>query len=239
VPTSLQERRVAPLSGVELRTSEDGTSVTFTGYAAVYDDEAHGERIAPGAFTKTVNDRADVRFLVNHDGVPLARTKSGTLTLDANDPRGLGVTAQLDRANPRVQELESAMRRGDLDQMSFSFAPVQERDVEGVRELREVKLFDVSAVTFPWYEGTSAEMRTEAVELVTRYAQDLGVELPPIEPEITPDTTATEPVEPPTPTEEPSTEEPATEPETHSLPLDVAARRVALNKHRATQSRVA
>lgn len=236
--STLQERRVAPLSGVELRTSEDGKTVTFTGYAAVYDDEAHGERIAQGAFTKTVNDRADVRFLVNHDGVPLARTKSGTLVLDAEDPRGLSVVAQLDRGNPRVQELESAMRRGDLDQMSFSFAPVQEREVEGVRELREVKLFDVSAVTFPWYEGTTAEVRAEAVELVTRYADDLGVTIPEWPEVRAEDTTAEEPAEPTTPDLEDRDGDPEPEPD-HSLPLDTAARRVALNKHRAAQRWVA
>lgn len=200
--------------------------MTFRGYAALYDDEAHGERIANTAFRKTVNDGADVRFLVNHDGVPLARTKSGTLTLDAEDPRGLGVVAELDRSNPRVQELESAMRRGDLDQMSFAFSVIQERMDEGVRELQEVKLHDVSAVTFPWYENTSAEMRAEAVELVTRYAKDLGVTIPDwpevAEPRAEDTTAETEPVEPPTPSE----------PE-HSLPLDIAARRVALNKHRA------
>lgn len=147
-------------AGWEIRDAEDGT-VGLRGYAALFDSPAHGEVIRSGAFTKTLADGADVRMLVNHDGVPIARSKSGSLLL-STDERGLVVEVpSLDMSNPTVQELVSAMRRGDIDQMSFAFSPVREtydKDTR-TRELQEVKLYDVSVVTYPWYDDTSVGLR--------------------------------------------------------------------------------
>jgi len=97
---------------------------------------------------------------MDHEGIPLARTKSGTLTL-AEDDRGLRVEADLDPANPLAASVISAMRRGDLSQMSFAFRTIKDswsKDRQ-TRELEEVELFDVSVVTFPAYEETMAELR--------------------------------------------------------------------------------
>ncbi len=143
----------------EFETRATETTLTFGGYAAVFDSESHGEVVKPGAFNRTIAHGHDVRLLVNHDGVPLARTTSGTLTL-AVDDHGLRAEAELDRSNPAVQEIASAMSRGDIDQMSFAFAALDEETVDGVRELREVRLYDVSVVTYPWYEATSAELNS-------------------------------------------------------------------------------
>lgn len=154
---TLERRTVA--AHFEVRENADGTVVGFRGYAAVWDQVAHGEVCRRGMFDKTLAEMADVRFLVNHAGVPLARTKSGTMRLSIDD-RGLVVEVdELDMANPTVQELVSAMRRGDIDQMSFAFWPIRETvNDAGVRELLEVKLADVSVVTYPWYDETSAEL---------------------------------------------------------------------------------
>jgi HK97 family phage prohead protease len=107
-------------------------------------------------------------LLVNHDGVPLARSRGGegTLTLSSDDV-GLKVRAELDPANPTVQELRSAMNRGDLDQMSFAFRiPKGEGRQEWskdytVRTIREVQLFDVSVVTYPANPATVAKLRND------------------------------------------------------------------------------
>jgi len=120
-----------------------------------------------GAFAKTLNDGADVRLLVDHEGVPLARTKSGTLVLE-EDERGLRVEAKLDPMNPDAQRVLSAMRRGDLSQMSFAFKTVKDswsKD-RAVRELKEVQLFDVSVVTYPAYEDTIVSLRSRQAVIV-------------------------------------------------------------------------
>ena len=158
-----ETRRVA-FSNMEVRASEDGTKLI--GYAAVFDSPSEPlpftEFVRRGAFTKTLNDGADVRLLIDHEGVPLARTKSGTLVLTEDD-RGLLVESDLDPMNPDAARLISALRRGDISQMSFAFRTVKDNwsDDRRTRELREVQLFDVSVVTFPAYESTVAELRAK------------------------------------------------------------------------------
>lgn len=151
--TAPMERRIFDAS-LEIRQHDDGT-VGIRGYAAVFDAPAHGEVVKRSAFNRTLAQRDNVRLLVNHDGVPLASTRAGTMFLTI-DERGLLVDVpNLDLSNPTAQELVSAMSRGDIDQMSFAFTASDDPIVDGQRELREVKLFDVSVVTYPWYDATS------------------------------------------------------------------------------------
>jgi HK97 family phage prohead protease len=162
IATEVDERRTIAYSNLEVRAENDGK--TLIGYAAVWDSPSEfmgfTEYVKRGAFTKTLNDGADVRLLIDHDGVPLARTKSGTMALE-EDERGLRVEAELDPMNPDAARIMSAMKRGDLSQMSFAFRTIKDswNTDRTVRELREVQLFDVSVVTFPAYEQTVAELR--------------------------------------------------------------------------------
>lgn len=159
---SERDNRNIAYSNLELRAQGDGN--TIVGYAAVWDSPSEPmpftEFVKRGAFTKTLNDGADVRLLIDHEGVPLARSKSGTLTLE-EDNRGLRVEAELDPSNPDAARIMSAMKRGDLSQMSFAFRTIKDSwsNDKMTRELREVQLFDVSIVTFPAYEETVAELR--------------------------------------------------------------------------------
>jgi len=163
VATDINEKRSIAYSNLELRAESDGN--TIVGYAAIWDSPSEPmpftEYVKRGAFSKTLNDGADVRLLVDHEGVPLARTKSGTMKL-VEDERGLRMEAKLDPMNPDAARIMSAMKRGDLSQMSFAFRTVKDNwnSDRSVRELREVQLFDVSVVTFPAYEETVAELRS-------------------------------------------------------------------------------
>jgi HK97 family phage prohead protease len=162
VATEVDEKRSIAYSNLEVRSENEGR--TIVGYAAIWDSPSEymgfTEFVKRGAFSKTLNDGADVRLLIDHEGVPLARSKSGTLALE-EDERGLRVEAELDPMNPDAARIMSAMKRGDLSQMSFAFRTVKDNwnADRSVRELREVQLFDVSVVTFPAYEQTVAELR--------------------------------------------------------------------------------
>lgn len=165
VITKGEQRKQIAYTNLELRAlddSEDGWTVS--GYAAVFDSPSEPlpwtEYVKRGAFTKTIKDGADVRLLIDHTGVPLARTKSGTLTL-REDNKGLFMEARLDPNNPDAVKMRSALMRGDVSQMSFAFETIKDawNQDRSVRELREVKLHDVSIVTYPAYEETSAEIR--------------------------------------------------------------------------------
>jgi HK97 family phage prohead protease len=122
------------------------------------------ERIAPEAFDKTLQNGPDVRLLVDHEGQPLARTKSGTLQL-STDSQGLHARATLDPSDPDVQRLLPKMRRGDLDQMSFAFRVPTGGDTWSddytQRTIREANLAggDVSVVTYPANPNTSVAVR--------------------------------------------------------------------------------
>lgn len=157
-------RRVSA-TGLELRKS--GDTVSVEGYASTfnqpYDMGWYQETVSPGAFTKTLSERPDVRFLVNHTDLPLARTRSKTLDL-SQDSTGLYMRAQLDANDPDVQRIVPKMERGDLDQMSFAFGIVRQEwdeDYEN-RWLNELSLADgdVSIVTYPANPNTSVGLRS-------------------------------------------------------------------------------
>jgi uncharacterized protein len=157
------EKRFVAFTNLEARQDVEGNKLI--GYASVFDSPSEPmpfvEFVRRGAFAKTLNDGADVRLLIDHEGVPLARTRSGTLMLEEDD-RGLRVEASLDPANPDAARVISAMKRGDISQMSFAFRTIKDNwnSDRSVRELKEVQLYDVSVVTFPAYEETVAEIRS-------------------------------------------------------------------------------
>ena len=169
---------------------DDNDQPIFEGYATVYDVEyevfggpPYGwtESIASGACDKSVRERDDVRLLVNHDsasafGVALARTKSKTLTL-GSDTIGLRTEAPLDTANPVVAGLVSAMDRGDIDEMSFAFRVIRQEWNEEYTErtIREVRIVDVAAVTFPANPAALAQLRGEELTDPEPAAERIGM----------------------------------------------------------------
>ena len=167
----MEHRETRVTDAMALRAEDDGDGLTLRGYATVFDADyeitdalgTYTERVAAGAFTRTLEHGADVRLLVNHDGLPLARTKSGTLSL-AQDDVGLLCKARLDGGSPLVRSVKSAMDRGDADQMSFAFRVVKQEwdDDYTDRTIREAQLFDVSVVTFPANPATSVSLRAAA-----------------------------------------------------------------------------
>ena len=107
---------------MEIREAPDGR-LQLTGYASTtetpYQVGSFRETIAKGAFRKTLSEGPDVVLLIDHAGLPLARTKSGTLTL-SEDVRGLRVDASLDPRDPDVARIRSKVQRGDLGEMPGS-----------------------------------------------------------------------------------------------------------------------
>lgn len=151
---------------VELR-QEDNGPIRVAGYAAVFNQETNiggyfTETIAPGAFTSALDRGDDVVLLVNHDGLPLARTRSGTLKLTQDD-RGLYIESELDPSDPDVRAIVPKMKRGDLDKMSFAFIPTRQTwDESGdmpKRMIEDLQLYDVAIVTTPAYDGTEIGLR--------------------------------------------------------------------------------
>lgn len=157
------ERRTFTVRDIETR-AEDGT-LRMAGYAAVFNEPSLPlpfiEKIMPGAFRKTLSETPDVRLLVNHEGLPMARTKNGTMRL-YEDEKGLYFEAEL-ADTQEARDLYTLVDRGDVDQMSFAFRVIRQKwnDDRTERMLTEVSLADgdVSIVTYPAYPATSVEAR--------------------------------------------------------------------------------
>jgi len=153
-------------NGVQYRKSEmraNDDDLIVEGYAAVFNSVTDlgpfKERIAPGAFADVLDN--DVRFLVNHDGVPLARTTNGTMQLK-EDETGLHYRAQLSDTQAG-RDLYTMIKRGDISQSSFAFTIARESvDDENVRVIEKVaSLIDTSAVTYPAYKDAQVFARSE------------------------------------------------------------------------------
>ena len=168
--TDKVETRRVQFSEFEVRstTGDDSDYMSFRGYAAVFNSPSQPlpftEMVMPGAFKKSLRSRNNVRMYLNHDSsMLLATTRAGTLRLE-EDSKGLLVDADLPPTTVG-RDLSILMQRGDVDSMSFGFSVPRGGDKfsddGSTRELREVRLYEVSVVTgFPAYEATSASVRS-------------------------------------------------------------------------------
>lgn len=165
------ERRFAidGWQAADFQIRADGDGMTFHGYAAIFNSDSDGaipgfgvERIAPGAFAKSLTESRNLKMFLNHNSdLVLGSTKAGTLRL-AEDEIGLRVEADLpDTTTGR--DLSALLKRGDVDAMSFGFTPVKaQKRTDGVDGTihTEVRLWEVSPVTsWPAYAATSAFVR--------------------------------------------------------------------------------
>jgi HK97 family phage prohead protease len=186
----MRETRAAQLDAEMRAPSDAEDGLTFTGHAAVFDERTwigpkrwgFWEVIDPGFFRDVLDD--DAAFLVNHDpNIVLARN-GATMTL-ATDKLGLVPTATWDSADPDAVKWAGRVRRGDVTKMSFAFTVAEEKwseDDDGIETrtlLTAERLYDVSLVTYPAYEGTDGGMRDQAAEIVKRHrGTDPRVERP-------------------------------------------------------------
>lgn len=155
----------------EIESRDDSDYITLVGiacrtdheYRMGYGDHWWNETVSPGAFLNTLSAEPDVVLLVNHEGLPLARTTSDTMEL-SETKEGLQVSAVLDRRDPDVQALIPKVKRGDLSQMSFAFSVmVQEWDSKMEnRTIKEVSIDhgDVAIVTYPGNPATRFDLRS-------------------------------------------------------------------------------
>ena len=162
----------------ELRAVENGDGMTFTGYAAVFNSPSEPlpfiERIAPGAFKRSLKARNDIKLLWNHDtGSVLGSTRAGTLKLE-EDNYGLRVTAVLPDTN-LGRDVRTLVQRGDVNAMSFGFSVPAGGDswnAEGTeRTLKSVRIFEVSVVAYPAYQQTAGTASVRSFDGVAKRAE--------------------------------------------------------------------
>jgi HK97 family phage prohead protease len=159
---------------MEARAAEDEEFIRITGYGAVfqrkYDVYGFKERIAPGAFAKTLAEKPDVRGMFNHDpSFLLGRTKSGTMDV-AEDKKGLAYEIRADKLDPQAQSVARKIARGDVDGSSMAFFVRNEEwesDADGrpkLRTITEIELIETGPVTMPASPSTTAKIQRSLEE---------------------------------------------------------------------------
>ena len=161
----------------EVRKAAGQNGPVIAGYFAVFDTEYEmlagvSEKIARGAFASCLGD--DIRALIDHDTrLVLGRTAAGTLTLREDD-HGLYGEIKINEADTDAMNLYARVQRGDVSQCSFGFdiiAEDYEVSPDGQKctwTVREVKLYEVSVVTFPAYEATAVEARSDSAQRLSK-----------------------------------------------------------------------
>lgn len=156
---------------VEFRASGSGDGLTLDGYAAVFNAETRIsgyegdfiERIAPGAFKRSLGQRTPV-LQFDHGQHPLIGSLPiGVFRSIAEDEHGLKVRARLSD-NWLVQPVRDAIRDGGITGMSFRFRVIRDawtrRGGDQVRTIQEVELFEAGPVVHPAYEQTTVGVRS-------------------------------------------------------------------------------
>lgn len=174
----MHERRYTA-GAIEARTADTG--LTIFGHASVFDTPydlfGFTEQVARGAFKKSLKE-GDVAALWNHDpNVVLGRKKSGTLRMTEDE---VGLYYEVDLPDTQsARDLYTLIQRGDVYQSSFAFEIIKEdwdypkKGEEGqpLRTIREVRLYDVSPVTYPASPSTDVDV----ARAVRSLAEAMGV----------------------------------------------------------------
>jgi HK97 family phage prohead protease len=176
--TGSVEFRTFEAEVTEIRAMDNGNGMTFGGYAWRYNAPSlplpFTERIAPGAFTRTLKSKNDIRAYVNHDDtLLLGSTRAKTLRIE---DRAEGGWVEIDLPDTTAgRDIRTLVERKDITGMSFGFSTVKDSwSVDGnERTLNEVRLHEVSVVTgVPAYPQTTASVRSLR-DLATRASVDV------------------------------------------------------------------
>lgn len=135
--------------------SFDAETGEVSGYASKFHNiDQVGDRVEPGAFAKSIgNGASNVRFLWQHD----RKEPIGVIKELREDEQGLYFKAQF-AMTQRAQETRELMKMGAMDSFSIGYAVLIEEAKEidnqkgskrRINSLKELRLFEISAVTFP------------------------------------------------------------------------------------------
>jgi HK97 family phage prohead protease len=159
---SAQIERMA-CSLLEVKLAGSPADMSFTGYGAVFGNiDSYGDVIKKGAFARTIHEAKTTgqwpAMLEQHGGWGMTAsdlTPIGVWTDLEEDDVGLKVAGKF-APTPRGQEMHALMKmtpRPAINGLSIGYLPIKwsnrSKPEEPRRTLEEVKLFEISPVTFP------------------------------------------------------------------------------------------
>lgn len=151
----------------------EGTRIE--GYGATFGDvDQGGDRIAPGAFAKSLGRRR-VRMFWNHDPARVV----GVWDEVTEDEKGLRVRGRF-ADTPAGREVRQLVEMGAVDSMSIGYRVGKSGRDGNVRVLEEIDLFEVSLVAIPMNENARVDaakaLAEGRVEFVRRVFEQTGLD---------------------------------------------------------------
>lgn len=148
------------ISGLKAGDDDGLEEGQFLAYASTWTrtPDSYGDVVAKGAFTETITEWKDgglaLPILFGHDMVDPFSNLGAALELSEDD-RGLLVKGQFDLENPKAKQVYRMLKGRRINQLSFAYdvledaiveVPKADGDMQPVRELRKLKLYEVSIV---------------------------------------------------------------------------------------------
>tara|TARA_R100001440_G_scaffold23186_2_gene37801 strand:- start:95 stop:784 length:690 start_codon:yes stop_codon:yes gene_type:complete len=127
----------------ELLDADEKAGV-IKGYASVFDNiDSDNDIIRKGSYRKTITENGQrVKYLYQHDmDKPL-----GKMSLLEEDDKGLIFESKVAKTTLGKDVIE-LIKSGVITENSVGILPIQKEMVDGVRNITEVKLYEISAVT--------------------------------------------------------------------------------------------
>lgn len=129
----------------------------FSGYAAVFGNRDSGDDIIEkGAFARTIKEDFDrIKILSQHNDCELPIGKPIELR---EDDKGLFVRGKISDTQ-KGRDIRTLLQDGVLNELSIGYDPVEfEFDSNaGVRRLKEIKLWEISVVTWAMNEQAKVD----------------------------------------------------------------------------------
>jgi len=142
-----------------------GTAIVFNSLSL--DLGGFVEIIRPRAITRTIDEKIDLRALVDHDtGKVIGRLSAGTLKVKADEA---GLHIEIVPPNTSVgRDIVESVRRGDIDEMSFAFRVLDQAwnfEADPVlREVLDMRVSEVSVVAWGAFPATEVDVARRSFE---------------------------------------------------------------------------
>lgn len=159
---TIEYRNFNPAS--DIRAIGDKDEWTFEGYAVTWGTiDDYNSTFRKGSFRKTITERGNrIKVLWNHD----TDEPIGKIIEICEDKQGLFVKGILTEGVSKAVDVYKNLRAGVINTLSFGFIPLQKKTTkDGILEITEVKLFEVSPVTFEANEtAVITDVRSDNME---------------------------------------------------------------------------
>jgi uncharacterized protein len=130
----------------DVKAAADAAAGQFAGRASVYGvTDSYGDVVMPGAFTRSLEELGGKIVVLNQhspsDPIGTAELSDSEMSLNANGQ----LVLELQSAKDAYTRLQNGLVTG----ISIGYEVLKEAYAGNVRQLQEIKLWEISLVTFP------------------------------------------------------------------------------------------